>query len=314
MSNEISLTALEDKFVLNDHGLSRRRPGLHPSSASVEYVKDGMQKIDGKCLREVWYRQMQYKKTNPSGPKLMHTAHLGKWDEVGLIDNWKSMGLWVGNNIKFYRQDLILSGEMDAVLRIDDKLIGYEIKTFYGYLAEKQIRGSKRPEVPGHPKENQILQALIYAWEYKNEFDQFRMFYLNRGDGSRYEFEVGCSATPSPDGTHRCWCRQIPGDYWNMFSKDITYLPYNIEDIHDRYKKLIKYIREETLPPTDFEEVFSPEKVEFLKSKGLIAKTKYEKWQKNPEKNPIGNWECSYCPMKSQCRTDCIKKVIKTGE
>ena len=315
MTKEISLTSLEDTFVLNDHSFSRRRPGLYPSEASVEYIQDGMHKVDGKCLREAWYRHMQYPKSDPAGPVLMHTADLGKWDEIGLIDRWKKMGLWIGNNIKFYRQDLVLSGELDAILKILDKKIGYEIKTFYAYPAQREILGLKRPEVPGKPKSNQLLQALIYSWEYRNELDEYRMYYLERGNGKRVEFEVGCEEKPGPNGTHTCWYRQIPGDYWNKFNKDKVYLPFGIEDIHDRYKKLIKYIRTETLPPKDFEAIYNTEKIELLKSKGLIAKTTYEKWQKNPKKNPIGNWQCSYCAQKSRCKTDSLQETInKTGE
>jgi len=314
MSEAISLTSLEDKFVLRKNLYRRNRPGLYPSEASVEYVVDGDKVVDGKCLRAAWYRNKQVPKTDPSGPKLMQTANLGKWDETGLITRWKEMGLWVDNNIKFYRQDLVLSGELDAILKILDKLIGYEVKTFYGYNAQRQIYGSKKPLVYGIPKDNHLLQALIYSWEYRNELDEYRLYYLERGDGSRCEFAVGCDETTDPSGTHRCWYKQIPGDYWNSFSEDIVYLPYSIEDIHDRYRQLIKYIRENIMPPTDFEEVYSAEKIQKLWSQGKIAKTNYEKWTKKPSNNPIGDWQCSYCDWKSRCKADSIKEIIDIGE
>lgn len=310
MTKEISLTSLEDTFILNGHKLSRRRPGLYPSEASVVYFQDEIRKVDGKCLREAWYRNMNYPKSEPATPKLRQTADLGKWDEEGVIDRWKKMGLWIGNNIKFYRQDLVLSGELDAVLKILGRKIGYEIKTFYGHYTQRHILGAKRPEIPGKPKENQLLQALVYSWEYRDELDEYRMYYLERGSGERAEFEVGCEEKPGPNGVHQCYYRQIPGDYWNQFNEDKVYLPFGIEDIHDRYKDLIKYIREEKMPPRDFEAVYDTKTIELLKTKGIVKKTAYEKWQKNPKKYPIGAWQCGYCFYKSKCKADSIKEAI----
>ena len=312
--NDFSLTRLEDRFALRDRPYSRHRPGLYPSEASVEYIQDGLKIVDGKCMRAAWYRSMKIPKTDPAGPKLNHTADLGKWDEIGLIERWKELGLWVDNNVKFYRADLAMSGELDAILKSPDgSIIGYEIKSIYGRFADDTVFGKsyvRQPSIPGRPKEDQLLQALVYEWEYKDELDQYRMFYLERGDGRRVEFEVGSDT----DKDDRCWYRQVEGDYWEYFEPGIVYLPFTIHDIHARYKQLVQYLRGKTLPPCDFEEVYSADKIEQLWSLGKIGKTKYQKWQKKPDKEYIGDWQCSYCAYKSQCKQDRINSRLEKKE
>ena len=307
---EFSLVALEDEYVVSSHGLSRHRPGLHPTEASVVSIIDGRELIVGQCMRSSWYRSMEKKKTNPASPGLMQKANLGKWDENGLIERWKEMGIWIGNSIKFYQKNYYLSGEMDAIIREPEtgRKIGYEVKTFYGYYANKVITGAKEskkmktPMVPGVPKDNQFLQSIVYAWEYRDQLDEYRMYYMERGDGHRVEFRIGFDELPS--GEHQVWWQQVPGKYWNGFAPEKVLQPYNIEGIYARYDQLLAKLKAKEMPPREFSTKWDAEKVEWMWEHGLVGKTKYNAWKKKPETNPIGDWNCDYCSYRSLCDLD----------
>ena len=306
-----SLIAEEDKVILEakNKRFDIRRQGLYPSESSVSYI-DGTRKVSlGKCLRAAWYRATGIEKTNPGGINLYQTGRIGKEAEIMQIRLWKEMGIWEANNIKFFNKDLALSGEMDAILKnpITNGLMGIEMKTYYGYPATRSICGIKKERgsgkfLAGRPKDDHFLQACLYAWEYKDKLDEYRIFYFDRGDGTRVEFRVGFAKRN--DGNHQCYWEQIPGKYWNAYQEGRLLQPYTIEDIHLRYQNLIEFLRKKTMPPKDYEEVWNADMIEFKYSQGEISKTNYDKWLKKPDTNKIGDWHCSYCDYKDQCKLD----------
>jgi hypothetical protein len=315
MNNQpvFSLIAEEDESILAERhrAFDKRRQGLWPSEASVAY-QDGKRKVVlGKCHRQVFYRTNDIPKSNPGGIKLHQTGRIGKQLERMQIKLWKEMGLWVSNNVKFFNKELVLSGEMDAILRnpMTGKLMGIEMKTYAEYPNQKEIHGVKREKetgrfIAGQPKESHFLQALLYAWEYKDVLDEYRIFYMDRASGARVEFKVGFQKRN--DGKHQCYWQQIPGPYWNAFQEGPSLQPFTIEDMHGRYKELIKILRKKTLPKKEYMVEYDAATVERLYSEGKIAKGKYERWVKNPnaKSNKLGDWHCAYCDWKDQCATD----------
>jgi len=303
-NEEFSVVEAEDKYIVKSKGLRRSRPGLHPTEASCKFVEDGRTRVIGKCQRAAWYRSMQIYTREGASPGLMQKAHLGKWDEEGVVDRWKEMGIWVDNNIKFYQKSHFLSGELDAVLRNPktDGLLGIEVKSFYGYYANKEVTGAKRDQIPGVPKEPHFLQAILYAWEYRDVLEEFRLYYIERGDGHRVEFRLGFDE--NDDGTHQVWWQQVAGKYWNYYSPMKVVQLYTIEDIYKRYEELIQLLKNKTLPPKDFSDKWDDDTVEWMWDHGYLGKTKYTAWQKNPSKNPCGDWQCGYCDYKAQCVQD----------
>lgn len=75
-----------------------------------------------------------------------------------------------------------------------------------------------------------------------------------------------------------------------------------MQGILDRYSELMNYLVKKEVPPPDYEHEYSEERAEHMFSIGEIAKTKYEKYKSDPVKNPIGDWQCSYCSHKSYCK------------
>lgn len=311
-----SLVAEEDHFVRTHSDFARRRPGLHPSSASVAFIDNGKRIILGKCMREAWYSALGTPKDGTGrNVSLNMKAHQGKWSEIGMVDQWKKMGIWVANNIKFFNREFALSGELDLILRnpITEKIFGLEMKTFYGYAANRSLCGVQREKgtgrrLNGRPKNEHFLQSLLYAWEYRDELDEYRLYYLERGDGHRIEFRIGFDK--QPDGRHLCWWEQLPGKYWNAYAEGKVYQKFTIEDIHERYKILLEKLQKRELPEAEFLEVWDAETFEYKFENGEVSKTDYDKWKKNPnlKSNQKGDWQCSYCDYTDQCRKDNLNK------
>ena len=306
-----SLIAEEDKAVIEGRHrrFDVRRQGLYPSEASVSYMDGTRQVTLGKCLRAAWYRASGIANTNPGGIRMFQAGRLGKEAEVMQIRLWKEMGIWEANNIKFFDKDFALSGELDAVLKnpMTGGLMGIEMKTYYGYPAGRGICGVKRERasgkfLAGRPKDEHFLQSALYAWQYRDQLEEYRIFYLERGDGTRVEFRVGFAERN--DGKHQCYWEQIPGKYWNAYQEGRVLQPYTIEDVHARYKDLIKALRKKELPGKDFEEVWDADMVEYQYSQNEISKTNYDKWVKKPTTNKLGSWHCNYCDYRDQCNID----------
>lgn len=301
---DFSIVLAENEFMSKKEDFSIPRPGLWPSEASVKYKDQYGDVVHGQCLRAAFYRAMDFPRDDVRrDPGLEMKADMGKRAEESCITRWQRMGMWVQNNVKFYNHDLVVSGELDSIVKFETEdykaRIGIEVKSFYGYYANSEICGKKRPPTPGKPKMDQFLQTLNYKAKYKDVLDQYRMYYIERGDGHRVEFEVGL------DGDQPFW-RQIPGPYWGCFKEERVYVPYKIEDVENRYKQLLKYIRTKTLPPRDYQERYTDEKVEIEWLRGEIGKTNYEKWKKNKTANKLGHWRCSYCVFSNRCKNDSV--------
>lgn len=320
---EFCLIDAENKYLESSHGLSIRRQGLYPSEASVVEHIDGKKVVRGKCLREAYYRALELPPTNPGGASLMMKADLGKAAEEMTIMKWKEMGIWVANNIKFFDKDRAISGELDAVICLPDNRdykIGIECKSHYGNYSNEEVCGKYRKgrkkkdgsyvanqkpvRIAGQPKISQFLQSVQYSHKYINELgklDEYRMYYIERGDGHRNEFRVG--AEKQSNGKHRCWYEQVPGPYWTVFDSGRKYYDFHIEDIYDRYTFLLECLKKRELPPRDYSfEPYDDEMMEWAYKNNEVGVTKYNAWKKKGEKYTY--WRCEYCSQLDRCKKE----------
>ena len=296
--SEFSLVTAENSFLIEPDELSIPRPGLWPSEASVEYELDGRTCTEGKCMREAWFRNMGFSKDKHTDPGMAIKWDMGKSAEVFSVERWKRMGIYKANSVKFFDRALSVSGELDCVIKNPETcgLVGVEAKSFYGHYASQEICGSKRPPIPGRPKEENFLQAAIYAAKYREKLEQFRLYYIERGDGHRVEFEVGVEGD---EENLRPFHRQIDGPYWNTFREERVVRKYTMNDIYARYNKLRKYLIDRETPPREFVEVWDQEKADWLYANGKTSKSKYDKFIKSKDE---GDWQCAYCSFPQTCR------------
>lgn len=310
--SDFSIIQAEDRYLLNKPNFSTHRPGLYPSEASVEYTVNGVKFIEGGCARATYYRIKKVPIDNPGGLSLSMKAIVGKAIEQETIDRWKSMGLLVDHNIKFFNEKYIISGEQDTIIRNPEtgEFIGLEQKSMSGHYAAREIFGAKRPPIPGKPKIGHYLQAIIYWWEYKELLSEYRIYYFDREGGPRCEFRIG---TELINGKNVCWREQIPGDYWNYFEPNRVYYPFTMEDIYSRFDKLLNYLRKDVLPPRDYG-FLSTEQIEQMYEMGDLAKKDYDPWKKDPDNNKICHWMCRYCRWPGKCKADTLNQSIKEEE
>lgn len=285
MSVKYSLIKATDEWMTRSRISLPREPHFYPSEASATWIdQHGIKRVGGACLRRCYYRYTSSAKPDPSTPYSEWIFALGKAVEEILVEQWKQMGIWVANNLKFFDKKRNISGEIDLVLsEPDGTLFGVEVKSFYGYQATRDLIGNKK--VKPAPKTSQLMQTLIYVDQCK-DLEYFKMVYYARDSANRTEFDI----TLVQDGEHKRPC--INGDIDYRFTMD---------DIYDRYEILMEYVKSNEPPPRDFELVWDAEKVEKRRAIGEVAKTTYEKWKKNPKKNPIGDWQCRYCPFAGEC-------------
>jgi CRISPR/Cas system-associated exonuclease Cas4 (RecB family) len=290
------LFAHTDEFLTRAKFATVREKRFYPSEASVEFINEhGDKEVHGTCLRASYFRLTGQENSTPYDARAEFIFMHGKETENMLVETWKKMGIWVDNNVKFIMPEYNVSGELDALLREPDgTLYGVEVKSFYGYNAEKEIFGNKSQI--GKPKMSQLLQTLIYCYNFRDRLPYFRMAYFARDSVKRRTFKVELH---QQNGKHY---PKIEGQVWYQFS---------VEDILARYKRLQEYIDKKEIPPNDYELQYPPDKIIDLHSKGKIAKTTFETWEKqqkaiakgkmpaNPEQ--IGDWQCSYCAFKNVC-------------
>lgn len=261
---------------------------FYPSEASVTWTDSfGEERVAGTCLRAAYLRLTSKAIPIQTTPYAEWIFALGKQVENILVEQWKQMGIWVGNSLKFYDQIRKISGELDVIIQdpTTKEFICCEIKSFYGYQATRDLIGNKK--VSPSPKTSQLLQTLIYADQCKNIISYCKMIYYARDSAARTQFDI--RLIKNENGTH------------SPSVNGIIDPRFTLEDIYSRFKLLEHYIQTDILPPPDYEAEFSPEKVEKRKKLGEVSKTAYENWQKNPSKSPIGDWQCSYCSFRKFC-------------
>ncbi len=216
---------------------SRRREKVFwPSDASIIIRAPFGNRVEGTCLRKLYYDYTLESFTNVTNTKynLIHKA--GKAWEVEILDTLrKSKDIKVlSTNEKFEHDlgDFIISGEFDLVVEDGGIIYGADIKSTKGdYYDTKEV-------ISGSPKLDNVLQMMIYL-DYVNkkrpEFSNlWKILYFGRGNGESSEHEISLTE----DG-FAC----ING----FIEKTI-----NIKDIYDRFRLLSEFISLGAPPPRDY--------------------------------------------------------------
>ncbi len=288
--NLIKLT--EDHITRQKLFLPRGRH-FFPSEASVSFIDNNeIPRVIGSCLRKCYFRLTGMEVSSSPSSYSEWIFLQGKGIENILVEQWKQMGIWVENSIRFYNEEYNISGELDVVIQdpISKELICIEVKSYHGYMAERDIGGSYN-QAP-KPKDAHLLQLVIYLYLFQDRFPYGKLFYKARDSDGRQEFDVEL--------------KKITDNQTRIVVNGIVDYRFFVEDVLNRYKLLEQHIRDMILPPNDFELVWSKEKIEKLNSLGEISKTKYTDWQKKRKgKDKIGDYQCNstYCPYSKVCWT-----------
>ena len=288
----MDLIKVIDDHLLRESALTgyRNRGNHYPSQASVKYLHTGYgeEVIKGACMRAMYYRCKGYE-PEPFDARTYYTFACGNIFEDWFTEQCKQARIWVSNSIKFFNDDIKLSGEIDVLIKDPetDELVIVELKTTSGYYSWREIAGNK--SIKGKPKPAHLLQLMLYLYEHRAQVKKGILFYFNLDNKQKKQFVIELEE----DGGRHYF--KIDGTLFKTFA---------VEDIHDRYREAQGYIDREELPRCDYSKCYSPEQVEILNARGEIAKTNYIKYKQNPEKNPLCDWVCSYCSYKEHCEKD----------
>jgi hypothetical protein len=279
----MKLLEMVDKYLENPYDVHTHshRGAYHPSQSSCiiknEYGEDI---VAGSCLRSVFWDHKGVKETNPMKPRGFRICAVGKMVEKFEIEQYKQMGIWRGNNVKFFNQKYNISGEADCIVFNRDRngLHGVEIKSGYDYKFRTEVIGTSTR--PGRPKYDHLLQTMFYIDYFKFPFN---IIYIDRGNAARAEYEI----TLNDDGTP------------NVNGKKLG-IGLSIPRAISRFKELEECLKDNTLPRRDFQLKYSKERLKALNDSRRLGKGNREEFEKSGDLD-IGDYQCSYCSFKDYC-------------
>ena len=241
-----------------------------------------------------------YPSSNPMGIYVRMTTEAGKLWESWLINQYKELGIYVSHSVKLYDGVNNMSGEIDIVHMnpLTDEVEITECKQYNGsnFYAQMGIVGSRNQRPT--PKDSHLLQCFDYLIMCRNTGQKVKynnLMYLDRSCGSFYNnFQFRISLFISAN-------KQINPlvEYFDSEGNVQSYVDTRITEkgIVEKNKMLDTFLENDLLPPRDYELKYSNEKVELLYKAKQISAAKYNKWKEDPDKNKIGDWNCTYCPF-----------------
>ena len=298
--NILDTTAAHLEAARFDTG-TRLPGGFYPSAASIQYLNSTTNQPTtlGKCIRDEWYFRKGFKPSDPANAYQRYMMLLGKKVEEMLISIWKEMGIFVTSNARFSTtiKGIPISGELDTVIRDPktEQSTLIEIKSFYGYMASKEILGTKGKR--GQPKLEHLMQTFLYAYLFRmgngerEEIPKCKIIYLSRDNAGGAEFDIDLIQD---------------GDNWWPAVDGLPFEQINLNAILTRFEVLKEALEKDAPPPRDYKWKYNDQEMEAYRKAGLIGKTNYDKWVKSPSAQSLrtGDWRCRYCQFHSLCLND----------
>lgn len=285
---------------------------LYPSEASIERA-DGSKA--GTCMRKAYLRFKKQKEDDgtldafytPPDHRAHWTFGQGHAIEAMVIERAKLAGIYYSSKNRFripIVDGIAISGEIDAIFMVGDKLVGIEVKSSSGYWTGKEVINDG-----GRPKIDHLLQTALYAWVTRSKIDAFKLIYIMRDSSKRKEFNIALKAFDDPETTH-------PDESFEIVV-DGSRTELTINQILTRYRDLADHIIQGSVPEREYDLRYDDGKMDERCNAGLLSKTLTARWTKYVEakaqgkslcKPQKGDWQCSYCSWSTYCYKD-----LKTG-
>lgn len=320
-----------------------RPPSLWPSDASAVLTSSsGREYVEGSCRRHTFLRYTRDKfvfdnQTNIKYKPLVEELYevqteperymrwiwtAGNLFEEFIIEEAKKSGVYVASQLQVVIPTWNIIGKLDLIVSNPETggLIAQEVKSIYGYYAEKEIVGTSSMRargILGKPKPNNLMQAAIYNWHMKPRYptlEATRLLYGDRGTGKDAEFNVRTEA--QADGDIAIYYRGVA-----PFIASEVKSPITINNILNQYDYVLAHNKEGVLPPRDFDLSYNEEQIKELYEEDELSNTDkatYEKVidrrkenqalileGKKPKKElklpSVAHWACSRCEFIKFC-------------
>lgn len=288
---------------------TRKGGGRHPSSASVKYRNSHDEIVAvGKCLRQQYYKQTGVPEEGQVDfGQTMKMLAGDVWSDY-FSDKIKEAGFWRGTEVRFFNEQLNLSGRVDAVVSEEgaNKKVGVEFKTVGQFTKKgKIVHSQSSPLAPG---EDHVMQCMLYLYHWiPLGIDKWSLVYICRDS-----FEVGEHVIRLEVGED--------GFHYPVISNDMGVVEWKhlrLEDIISRWQQLELALDKKEVPERDYEIQYSNEKIKAMYDTGRLTKTnktKVDRFLKSNDLNSdvsaiegFGDWQCRFCAYAQHCHKPEIK-------
>lgn len=311
LSSKLAKALLSPSFTNN-----RKTSSLTPSSASTIVTdQKGNTKVVGACLRQQFYKIKDFQ--SDDGNKNIDwalSALMGEKMHDLLVEFIDVFGFEMGlqkltREHSIYDSVMRLSGRCDLIVwdHNNKEPVGIEIKSIGEFKAKKAVE---------QPIDEHVLQSVVYLDFYnkhipdgQKKINKWYIWYISRTENWTIK-----SKSHNSDFT-MLW------DYCIELDKGVPIITltdgskqrwtdYSIDNIYGRYKLLNEHLASNTIPPRDYEIVYSEEKITGMYQNGLITKKGdsevIDKWLKKGAppgklKVSMGDSECSFCDYQKFC-------------
>lgn len=275
---------ISEYFISNKKENQEHKDRFYPtlSSAFVDHIS--YKKLEGKCLRMAYYMCMGFKEDTdiPVSNKLVMKT--GDYVENMLLDIFESNNILVDKGVKFEVSKYKLYGKIDGILNINNSEVGLEIKTIGSNpVMCSEIFGSQAK--PGFPKWTHLFQTLLYCYAFIDRLSKFKLLYIRRDFGSIKEFDI--SIEP------------IDGIIYPLVNGVIV-RSFTVNDILKRYILLDNFIKSNTVPPREYQQIYNANDIPSYVYYGILTKRQAD----NYKVSPFGDKECRICTYRTRCAKD----------
>lgn len=300
-----------EAFASPKTSIIKGNSGLYPSSASIEI--DG-EKF-GACHRQEYYKWFKYKPTESTDPETGLTSIMGDSLHEMVVRFLREHVIETDILVltaeqAFFDQKNFISGRTDIFMKDmkTDKLHGCDIKTVGDYKASVTIE---------EPDLVHILQCAIYLDQYNKSaarnnskpVEDWIILYLARSENYKlkkyphgslfkylWQFHVTIESNNSVSVT-------------NQYGATRNYPKVTLDKIYARYEKLLKAIKDKTMPDREYEYRYSEARLTGMLKNEKLNKgqsAEVEKWLEKGAKQgdlelDIGDFQCRYCNWRSLC-------------
>jgi len=225
------------KEPLPDREKHERTPWrFWPSEASCKNGKE----VIGRCLRRTYYIWKNVPETNPVNDRVKLLGKIGNFVEYETRKELLTKKLYPfeankKKNRKFrvtLVDDLVLSGEVDVLIKNDKEFCGMEVKSY----------SNSTYQIIGKPKYPHLLQTFLYLVYYAKPQQPYFIIKYMPSMISKYATSVVY---------HRIDCIKADGDIFPVINGGVD-RTVSINGIIRRYKEAKYHVKNNLLPKRDF--------------------------------------------------------------
>lgn len=276
--------------------------------------------VVGRCRRRTYYSQQ-----GMVTPEEHDIQTLGRFKVGNILEDWIrelaiSSGIRHDNSVKIRynipgSDKVQISGEVDMIYKIDDEIVGGEIKTSFGYDFESTV--FHKQTIPGMPKVEHVMQVLLYLYYYKYidtslNISRFVITYLNRGsmEWIQHTIEMTDDFYPIINGIILKNIANCSNPLFNLRginidktrNKLMSY-EFSMNSVFERYMDIYNHHESGLLVAPDYNPLYSDEEVTDHAMSGKIGKTKFADY-KAGKIDVLCDKECGWCNYRQQCLKD----------